>query len=69
MIWAIPLSSLCVILGRMEVEPIDNGYVSDQASSLTLTPYAAKMPDTSGEMNSDYEPVGEAFTIQISGQE
>lgn len=55
--------------GRMEVEPIDNGYVSDQASSLTLTPYAVKMPDTSGEMNSDYEPVGEAFTIQISGQE
>lgn len=55
--------------GRMEVEPIDNGYVSDQASSLTLTPYAAKMPEDSGKMSSDYEPVGEMFTIPISGNE
>ena len=55
--------------GRMEVEAIDNGYVSDEASSITLTPYAVKMPETSGKMSSDYEPVGEAFTIQISGQE
>ena len=53
----------------MEVEPINNGYVSDQASSLTLTPYAAKMPEDSGKMSSDYEPVGEAFTIPISGNE
>lgn len=55
--------------GRMEVEPINNGYVSDQASSLTLTPYAAKMPEDSGKMSSDYEPVGETFTIPISGNE
>lgn len=55
--------------GRMEVQAIDNGYVSDQASSITLTPYAVKMPETSGKMSTDYEPVGEAFTIQISGQE
>ena len=55
--------------GRMEVEPINNGYVSDQASLLTLTPYAAKMPEDSGKMSSDYEPVGETFTIPISGNE
>lgn len=52
--------------GRMEVETIDNGYVSDDAQSLTLTPYAAKMPEESGKMNSDYEQVGEPFTIMIS---
>ena len=55
--------------GRMEVQAIDNGYVSDQASAITLTPYAMEMPETSGQMSSDYEPVGEAFTIRISGQE
>lgn len=55
--------------GRMEVQAIDNGYVSDQASAITLTPYAVEMPETSGQMSSDYEPVGEAFTIRISGQE
>lgn len=52
--------------GRMEVETIDNGYISDEAQSLTLTPYAVKMPEGDGKMNSDYEQIGEPFTIQIS---
>ena len=51
--------------GRMEVSTIDNGYVNDQAESLTLTPYAVKFPETSGKMSNDYQPVGEAFTIQL----
>ena len=56
-------------IALLTAEPINNGYVSDQASSLTLTPYAAKMPEDSGKMSSDYEPVGETFTIPISGNE
>ena len=51
--------------GRMEVSTIDNGYVNDQAESLTLTPYAVRFPETSGKMSNDYQPVGEAFTIQL----
>lgn len=51
--------------GRMEVSTIDNGYVSDQAETLTLTPYAVKFPETSGKMSNDYQPVGDAFTIQL----
>lgn len=54
--------------GRMEVETIDNGFVNDEAESVTLTPYAVKMPEISGKMSSDYEQIGEAFTIQINGQ-
>lgn len=51
--------------GRMEVSTIHNGYVNDQAESLTLTPYAVKFPETSGKMSNDYQPVGESFTIQL----
>lgn len=53
--------------GRMEVESIDNGYISDDASSLTLALYAVEMPKESGKMPdaSEYEQVGEAFTVQL----
>lgn len=52
--------------GRMEVNTIDNGYINENAKELTLTLYAVKMPETSGKMSSDYEPVGEPFMIPLS---
>ena len=51
--------------GRMEVSTITNGYIHEDASSLTLTPYAVKMPETSGKISNDYQPIGQAFTITL----
>ncbi len=53
-------------MGRMEVSALDNGYVKEEAVSLTLTPYAVKMPEQSGQMSNDFEAVGEAFTVQTA---
>ncbi|WP_315167810.1 hypothetical protein [Metaclostridioides mangenotii] len=38
------------------------------AKSLTLTPYAVKMPESSGKMpdRCEYKKVGEAFTIDLT---
>ena len=53
-------------IGRMEVSALDNGYVKEEAVSLTLTPYAVKMPEQSGQMSNDFEAVGEAFTVKTA---
>lgn len=50
-------------IGCMEVDTLKNGYIRDEAESLTLTPYIAKMPEESGQMSSDFQPVGESFTV------
>jgi hypothetical protein len=42
-----------------------HGDLSDEITSVTLTPYAAKYPEESGRMNNDYEQVGEEFTISL----
>ncbi len=39
------------------------GNLSDEITSITLTPYAAKLPEESGRMSNDYKQVGEEFTI------
>ena len=46
---------------------IDNSAenLSDDAETLTLTPYAVKFPEESGRMSNDYEQVGEPFTIEV----
>lgn len=52
--------------GRMEVSTITNGYISEDASELTLTPYAVEMPKESGKMSNDYQPIGDSFTIELN---
>jgi len=41
------------------------GPISAKATSLTLTPYYAFFPETSGKMNDDWEVAGDAFTIDL----
>jgi len=43
-----------------------NGNLDEKAKVLTLTPYAAILPDKSGQMNSEYKQVGDKFTIDLS---
>ena len=43
-----------------------NGNLNEKAKVLTLTPYAAKYPDKSGEMDGEYKKVGAEFTIDLS---
>jgi len=43
-----------------------NGNLNEKAKVLTLTPYAAKYPDKSGQMNAEYKQVGDKFTIDLS---
>ena len=45
---------------------IVNGTLNEKAKTLTLAPYAARIPDKSGEMNSEYYQVGDKFTIDLS---
>ncbi|WP_296971629.1 DUF4179 domain-containing protein [Tepidanaerobacter sp. EBM-38] len=40
-----------------------HGDLSDEITSITLTPYAAKYPEQSGKMSNDYKQVGEEFTM------
>jgi len=42
------------------------GDLSDEITSITLTPYAAKLPEKSGKMSDDYKQVGEEFTILLN---
>ena len=42
-----------------------HGDLSDEITSITLTPYAAKLPEKSGKMSDDYKQVGEEFTIPL----
>lgn len=51
--------------GLFKVETIDNGYINDDAVKLTLIPYAAKNPNKSGRMNSDYERIDQTIVIDI----
>jgi len=39
------------------------GDLSEKITSITLTPYAAKLPEKSGRASNDYKQVGEEFTI------
>lgn len=48
-----------------KIENID-GNLNEKAKTLTLAPYAAKIPDKSGEMNSEYKQVGDDFTIDLA---
>jgi len=43
-----------------------SGELSDEITSLTLTPYAAKLPEKSGKTSDSWEKVGEAFTIHLN---
>lgn len=40
--------------------------VNENASSITLKPYAVKFPETSGRLSNDYNAVGDEFTIELS---
>ena len=40
-----------------------DGDLSDEIKYITLTPYAAKYPEKSGRMDSEYKQVGEEFTV------
>lgn len=42
-----------------------HGDLTDGLTSITLTPYAAKLPRESGRMSNDYKQVGEEFTIYL----
>lgn len=59
-------------LSRMSNEDLvfkyENFYkeFSDEVTSITIAPYAAKMPKESGRMNNNYEQVGEEFTIFLN---
>lgn len=50
--------------GKFVFDNLD-GNLSDNAKSLTLAAYAVKMPETSGKMSDDYQPMGDPFTITI----
>ena len=52
-------------VGKMVVDTSDLGYISDQASSLTLTPYVISATNTNGETSDHYKPMGKAFTISL----
>ncbi|WP_034327909.1 DUF4179 domain-containing protein [Alkaliphilus transvaalensis] len=39
---------------------------SNEITSITLTPYAAKFPEESGRLSNDYEQAGETFTIFLN---
>lgn len=42
-----------------------HGDLSDEITSITLTPYAVKYPEKSGKMSDDYKEAGEEFTIYL----
>lgn len=50
--------------GKFVIDNLD-GNLNDDATALTLTPYAVKMPETSGKMSDDYQPAGESFTFEL----
>ncbi|MCC5908847.1 MAG: DUF4179 domain-containing protein [Clostridiaceae bacterium] len=43
-----------------------HGNLSDEITSISLTPYAAKLPKKSGRMSNDYKQAGEEFTIFLN---
>ncbi len=42
------------------------GNLSDEATSITLVPYAVKFPEESGRMSNDWKQTGEKFTIFLN---
>lgn len=52
-------------VGCMEVDTLKNGYVSDEAQALTLTPYISQTPQGNGKIIQDYQPAGDSFTITV----
>ena len=42
-----------------------HGDLSNEITSITLTPYAVKLPEKSGKTSDDWEQVGEKFTIHL----
>ncbi|WP_027400056.1 DUF4179 domain-containing protein [Anaerovorax odorimutans] len=50
--------------GRLNIDSI-TGNISEDADSITLKPYAAKMPEKSGKMNNEFVQIGDAFTINL----
>ena len=59
--------SLNSVSGEYLVFKYENLYgdLSDEITSISLTPYAAKIPEKSGKMSNDYKKVGEEFTISL----
>lgn len=43
-----------------------HGDLSNEITSITLTPYAAKLPEKSGKTSDAWQQVGEAFTINLA---
>lgn len=41
------------------------GDLPNQVTSITLTPYASKIPEESGKMSNDWKQVGEEFTVNL----
>ena len=51
--------------GKLKIDDL-TGEISEEATSLQLTPYAVAFPKESGKMSSDYEQVGDAVEIPLS---
>lgn len=52
--------------GVLELSTVLGDPLPEEATSLILTPYAVKFPETSGKMSNDFKPVGEAFKIDLT---
>lgn len=46
-------------------EIIDDGRISDTAEWVTMTFGVVELPEESGEITNDFEPVGEAFRLEL----
>lgn len=51
-------------IGRFNLSSICEG-IGEEVDSITLKPYAVKMPEKSGRMSHDFEEVGDSFTINL----
>lgn len=52
--------------GVLELNTVLGSPLSEEATSIILTPYAVKFPETSGKLSNDFQPVGEAFEIDLT---
>ncbi|NLV76791.1 MAG: DUF4179 domain-containing protein [Tissierellia bacterium] len=65
-------NSVCFGMSRMSgnkfILRYENVYgnLSDEATSITLVPYAVKFPEESGRMSNDWKQTGEKFTIFLN---
>ena len=50
--------------GKFTIDNLDCN-LDPEASSLTLTPYAVKMPEKSGRLSNDFKKAGDEFTINL----